>query len=127
MPGNRKRSDQGPRQPGRRYAGLGRGAVLVDEPTEYVVAINVAERQGSRGHRGDRCRHFEPEAAVRPMLVVMPDVVAKDCFEMVTAENERPVEALFPNGPYPPAILGQVVGAPRGAVAAVTAIQPAQR
>jgi hypothetical protein len=66
----------------------------VDEPTEYVVAINVAERQGSRGHRGDRCRHFEPEAAVRPMLVVMPDVVAKDCFEVVATENERPVEAV---------------------------------
>jgi hypothetical protein len=35
------------------------------------------------------------------MLVVMPDVIAKDCFEMVTAENERPVEALFSYGPYP--------------------------
>jgi len=34
--------------------------------------------------------------------VVMPDVVAKDCFEVVTAENERPVETLFPDGPYPP-------------------------
>jgi hypothetical protein len=32
----------------------------------------------------------------------MPDVVAKDCFEMMTAENERPVEALFSYGPYPP-------------------------
>ncbi len=36
------------------------------------------------------------------MLVVMPDVVAKDCIEMTTAENERPVEALFTYGPYPP-------------------------
>ena len=36
------------------------------------------------------------------MLVVMPDVVAKDCFEMTTSENERPVAALFPYGPYPP-------------------------
>jgi hypothetical protein len=35
------------------------------------------------------------------MLVVMPDVIAKDCFEMMTAENERPVEALFTYGPYP--------------------------
>src|ERR1035437_1004283 len=35
------------------------------------------------------------------MRAVMPDVVAKDCFEMVTAENERPVEALFSDGPYP--------------------------
>ena len=35
------------------------------------------------------------------MLVVMPDVVAKDGFEVVATENERPVEALFPHGPYP--------------------------
>jgi hypothetical protein len=31
----------------------------------------------------------------------MPDVIAKDCFEMMTAENERPVETLFSDGPYP--------------------------
>ncbi len=35
------------------------------------------------------------------MLVVMADVVAKDGFEMTTAKNERPVEALFTYGPYP--------------------------
>ena len=35
-------------------AGLGRGAVLVDEPTQYVVASNIAERRGSRGHCTDR-------------------------------------------------------------------------
>jgi len=44
---------------------------------------------------------LESKAAVRPMLVVMPDVVAKDGFEMTTAKNERPVEALFTYGPYP--------------------------
>jgi hypothetical protein len=63
----------------------------VDEPTQYVVASNVAERRGSRGHFAERCGHLESKAAVRPMLVVMPDVVAKDCFEMMTAKNERPV------------------------------------
>jgi len=89
-------------QPGRSHAGLGRGAVLVDEPTEHIVATNVAERRGSRGHCTDRCWHFEPKATVRPVLVVMPDVVAKDCFEMMTAKNECPVEALFTYGPYPP-------------------------
>jgi len=102
MPGNRKRSDRRRGQFGRREAGLRGGVVLVDEPTEYVVASNVAERRGSRGHCTDRCWHFESKAAMRPMLVVMPDVVAKDCFEVVTAENERPVETLFPDGPYPP-------------------------
>ena len=88
-------------QLGRSHAGLGSGAVLVDDPTEHVVASNVAERRGSRGHFAERCGHLESKAAVRPMLVVMPDVVAKDGFEVVATENERPVEALFPYGPYP--------------------------
>ena len=39
---------------------------------------------------------------MRPVLVIVLDVVAKDCIEMTTAKNERPVEALFPDGPYPP-------------------------
>ena len=38
---------------------------------------------------------------MRPVLVIVLDVVAKDCIEMTTAKNERPVEALFPDGPYP--------------------------
>ena len=75
--------------------------VLVDDPTQHVATADVAERQGSRGHFAERCWHLESKAAVRPMLVVMPDVVAKDGFEMVTAENERPVETLFTYGPYP--------------------------
>ena len=101
MPGDRKRSDQGPRQSGLREAGLRGGVVLVDDPTQHVATADVAERQASRGHFAERCRHLESKAAVRPMLVVMPDVVAKDCFEMTTAENERPVETLFSYGPYP--------------------------
>jgi len=35
------------------------------------------------------------------MLVVIAGLVAKDGFEVVATENERPVEALFPHGPYP--------------------------
>src|ERR1039458_5162951 len=102
MPGDRKRSDQRCRRSGRREAGLRGGAVLVDDPTQHVATANVAERRGSRGHCADRCGHLESKAAVRPMLVVMPDVVAKDGFEVVATENEHPVEALFSDGPYPP-------------------------
>ena len=102
MPGNRKRSDQGPRQSGRREAGLRGGVVLVDDPTQHVATADATERRGSKGHCAERCGHLESKAAVWPMLVVMPDVIAKDCFEVVATENERPVEALFPDGPYPP-------------------------
>ena len=92
MPGNRKRSDQGPRQSGRREAGLRGGAVLVDEPTQHVATADVAERQGTRGHFAERYGHFESKTTVRPMLVVVPDVVEKDGFEVVATENEHPVE-----------------------------------
>jgi len=101
MPADSKLSDQRRRQSDRREAGLRGSVVLVDDPTQHVATADVAERQASRGHFAERCGHLESKAAVRPTLVVMPDVVAKDCFEMVTAENERPVETLFPDGPYP--------------------------
>jgi hypothetical protein len=101
MPGDRKRSGKRRRQFDRREAGLRGGVVLVDDPTQHVATADVVERRGSRGHFAERCGHLESKAAVRPMLVVMPDVVAKDCFEMMTAKNERPVETLFSDGPYP--------------------------
>jgi len=47
------------------------GVVLVDDPPSTCDG-DVAERQASRGHCADRCRHFESKATVRPMLVVMP-------------------------------------------------------
>src|ERR1035438_2875352 len=102
MPGDRKGSDQRRGQFGRREAGLRGGVVLVDDSTQHVATADFAERRGSRGHCAERCGHFESKAAVRPMLVVMPEVVAKDGFEVVATENEHPVEALFTDGPYPP-------------------------
>ena len=99
--GDRKLSGQRRRQSGWREAGLRGSVVLVDDPTQHVATADVAERRGSRGHCTDRCGHLESKTTVRPMLVVMPDEVAKDGFEMVTANNERPVETLFPDGPYP--------------------------
>ena len=53
---------------------------------------------------------MESKAAVTPMLVVMPDVIAKDGFEVVATENEHPVEALFTYGPYPPLHIRVVMG-----------------
>src|ERR1039458_7609500 len=99
--GDRKLSGQRRRQSGWREAGLRGSVVLVDDPTQHVATADVAERRGSRGHCTDRCGHLESKTTVRPMLVVMPDEVEKDGFEMVTANNERPVETLFPDGPYP--------------------------
>jgi len=102
MPADRKLSDQRRRQSDRCEAGLRGSVVLVDDPIQHVTTADVAERPGSRGHCAGPCGHLESKTAVRPMLIVKSDVVAKDGFEMVATENERPVEALFTYGPYPP-------------------------
>ena len=47
MPGNRKRSDQGPRQSGLREAGLRGGVVLVDEPTQHVATATSLNDVGA--------------------------------------------------------------------------------
>ena len=94
MPGNRKRSDQGPRQSGRREAGLRGGVVLVDDPTQHVATADVAERQASRGHFAERCGHLESKTTVRPVLVVVPDVLGERLFQVKTPEDEGPVQAL---------------------------------
>ena len=69
----------------------------VDEPTEHVATADVAERRGSRGHCTDRCGHFESKAAVRPMLVVMPDMTRRTAsrWRQQPEENEHPSKALF--------------------------------
>jgi hypothetical protein len=38
---------------------------------------------------------------VRALVVVVPDVAAKDSFEVALAENEDPVETFCPHRPHP--------------------------
>jgi hypothetical protein len=44
---------------------------------------------------------LELERAVRPVLVVMLDVDAKDLFELATVEDQQPVETLSPGAAHP--------------------------
>ena len=53
----------------------------------------------------------EVDSPVRTLLVVVPDVVAEDPFEVTLAQNEHPVEAFRPHRPHPALRVG--VG-PRG-------------
>ena len=68
------------------------------KPTQRVAAITLAERQASRGRRGDRRGQCKSKTTIRPMFAVMPEVVAKHSSETVTTEKEQPVEALRPHG-----------------------------
>jgi hypothetical protein len=63
--------------------------VLVDHFAEDVGATNLARRGRTRGRRGRQHGRFELNAAMRAVFVVMPDVVAKDCFEMSLTECYR--------------------------------------
>jgi hypothetical protein len=71
----------------------------VNKATEHVVASDV-KRRGS-------CRvlssggHTEVDATMRPLSVVVTDVLPKDSIEMASAHDEQPVEAFVSNRPDP--------------------------
>jgi hypothetical protein len=73
----------------------------VDEAAQHVPPANV------RGHQVTRRRplapdgRLKPESAMRPRLVVVPDVSPKDAVEVSSAEDEGPVQALGSDRPHP--------------------------
>jgi hypothetical protein len=77
----------------------GHRLVLVDEVTEHVVTMDIQGR-GSDG-RAVRDRHVEVDASVRALFVVVPDVAAKDSFEVTLAHHEQPVETFCPHRSHP--------------------------
>ena len=72
-----------------------RGVVLVDETAEHVVAPDLAARDQGAGRAGG---HFELDASVRTLLVIVPGVLTQDPLEMPLAGDGQLIEAL---GPYP--------------------------
>ena len=46
-----------------------------------------------------RHRRLETEAPMWPVLVVVPEILGKRLFQVTTAEDEGPVQALSPHGP----------------------------
>jgi hypothetical protein len=63
--------------------------VLVDESAEHIVASDVAEGR----QNGGVPRHRRLEAAMWPVLVVVPDVLDERLFQVTTPEGEGPVQA----------------------------------
>ena len=66
----------------------GRGAVLVDEPTEHVVASNVAERRENRDHLGDRCRPVERDTRPQPCST-LPGLLSRENCHKVTSSADQ--------------------------------------
>lgn len=75
--------------------------VLVNEATQDVVTSHASEVGERSGRIRRRVRRSEAEAAVRPARIVVGDVLAEDVLEVTPTENERPVQALPPDGPHP--------------------------
>ncbi len=75
--------------------------VLVNEATQDVVPSHASEVGERSGRIRRRVRRSEAEAAVRPARVVVRDALAEDVLEVTPTENERPVQALPPEGPHP--------------------------
>jgi hypothetical protein len=71
--------------------------VLVDEPAEQVAAVHLkslGRRVRSDGCAAARVGRSQVECAVRSSVVVVTDVYAEDVFELASAEDQQPVEAL---------------------------------
>ena len=75
-------------------------AVLVDEPTEHVVALDLGPGRSVGG--GSTGGHAEVKTAMRPLLVVVAEVLPQDGFEVAPPEHQGPVEAIDASGPHGP-------------------------
>jgi hypothetical protein len=73
-------------------------AVFVDQAAESVRSLDV-HGLGRRARSGVRpgLGWHEPEAAVRPVAVVVVDVDSEDALELATVDDQDPVEALAPD------------------------------
>jgi hypothetical protein len=83
------------------YKNSSRGAVLVDETTQHVSSANVRCSQVTHRWPSAPGRRPKIKAAMGPGFVVMSDVGAKDAFQVSSAEDERPVQALGSDGAHP--------------------------
>jgi hypothetical protein len=68
-------------------------AVLVDQPAEQVLTLEINGMYGGRSIDGLVGR-FEHECSVRPVPVVVQSVDTKDTLEMASAEDQEMVEAV---------------------------------
>ena len=68
----------------------------MNEPAEAFESTDFADGWCRRWLA--RLRWLQLERAVRPVLVVVLDVLAQDAFEVAAVEDQQPVQALGANG-----------------------------
>src|SRR5512133_3380066 len=86
----------------------------MNETAETVPASD--RRCGGCGHARsgsfvDRAWRPKIKASVRPLVVVVPNVLVQNPFKVASAPDQHPVQALLPHGSYPP--LSEGVGVRR--------------
>jgi len=81
-------------QGARRVHKLGRGLVFVDETAQHVPPVNFRGPQVIDRWPWVSARRPKIKPAMRPRLVVVPYVGAKDALKVSSADDERPIQAL---------------------------------
>jgi hypothetical protein len=76
---------------------LGNEFVLVDEPAEDIASPDCSGLVDD----GVWMWRSQSEAAVRPTLVVVPDVLGEDPFQVAPGDQEQVVEAVLSDGANP--------------------------
>ena len=87
------RANEAPSSNGTDGKRSGGDAVLVDKPAEAVRSLYAANTfEAVLGHVWDR--HFEVDAAVRALAVVVGHELTENAVEVALAPDEQPVQAL---------------------------------
>jgi hypothetical protein len=86
---------------GRRRVGhrnSGRGLVFMDETAQRVPPVNFRRPQVIDRWPWVTDRRPKVKPAMRPRLVVMPNVGPKDALKVSSADDERPIQAFGTDG-----------------------------
>jgi hypothetical protein len=83
----------------------------VDQSAEEVTALDAHRKKRGRNGR-DTVRRRQSERAVRPMLVVVRHIDAKNTLEMAATDDQETIEAVFAEGAHPALRIGVRVRCP---------------
>jgi hypothetical protein len=83
------------------YRNSGRDFVLVNKLAQHVPSANSRGPEVTQPWRQVPDRRLKIEPAMEPSLVVVLDVGPKDAFQVSSAEDQGPVQALGPDGAHP--------------------------